>query len=210
MKDFIRTVSNYPIDGVDFYDLNSLFADQQLFKRTVDHMTITLTNKTNGSYPTHIVGLESRGFVIGAAVAHAMNLPFVMIRKKGSKYPGKLLEESYGTEYSTDTIVLQEGLLGHTSRVILVDDLVATGGSIMAAKRLVEQTGASVLGAGTIIDLKYLHNEDFDINVAALDTIYSAGKPTEVKNINTPFIDEIAKMKAEGRTPEDFDGIHND
>jgi len=162
-KDFIRVIPDYPIDGVNFYDLNSLFADSKLFGSMVDSMAAQLAVTTKNNHPTHIAGLESRGFVVGAAVAYKMGLPFVMIRKKGSKYPGELLEESYGTEYSTDTIVLQKGLLGHTNRVILVDDLIATGGSMMAARDLVEQTGATVVGSGVIIDLAYLHKAGYDI-----------------------------------------------
>lgn len=194
MKEFIRIVKDYPVAGVNFYDLNSLFADQQLFKRTVSHMATIINNNTTMRFPTHIAGLESRGFVIGAAVAHELGLPFVMIRKEGSKYPGNLLIESYDTEYSTDTIVLQEGLLGHTSRVVLVDDLIATGGSMMAAKRLVEQTGAQVVHACAIIDLKYTHADDFDMKVSAVETSYSEG---EIKH----------SQVSHWRDPSDFEGI---
>jgi adenine phosphoribosyltransferase len=81
-----------------------------------------------------------------------------MVRKKGAKYPGKLLEESYELEYGTDTLTLQEGILGHTDRVIIADDLIATGGSLDATRKLIEQTGAKVLGATTLVWLKYLTN----------------------------------------------------
>lgn len=171
---FIRKIPDYPIEGVNFYDINSLFADGRLFNETIDSMVRHIKTVTSQDYPTHIVGLESRGFVIGAAVAHQMGLPFVMVRKKGAKYPGNLLEESYGTEYSEDAIVLQEGLLGHTNRVILVDDLIATGGTLMASKRLVEQTGATVLCGAAIIDLKYAHADNFDMKTIALDTDYGS------------------------------------
>jgi adenine phosphoribosyltransferase len=171
-SDFIRTVPDYPIEGVTFYDLNSLFADNKLFNMMIDDMSDQLSDECSGTYPTHIAGLESRGFVVGAALAYQMGLPFIMIRKKGSKYPGPLLEQSYGTEYSTDSIVLQEGLLGHTDRVILADDLIATGGSMMAAKYLVESTGAKVVGISVIIDLFNLHTEDYDLtNVIALEIV---------------------------------------
>ena len=80
-----------------------------------------------------------------------------MVRKKGAKYPGKLLEESYELEYGTDTLVIQEGILGHTSRVLIVDDLIATGGSMIATSNLIEKTGARVEGAMTIINLKYIN-----------------------------------------------------
>ena len=107
--------------------------------------------------------------MLGSAVAYALGLPFVMVRKKGAKYPGKLLKESYELEYGKATLVLQEGLLGHTDRCIIVDDLVATGGSLDATAKLVEQTGAKVLGALAVIDLKYVRNKgDFDYPVHSL------------------------------------------
>ena len=160
VKDYIRTVPDYPIKGVNFYDLNSLFASN-IWCDVVEELAEQLIDA--GDNPTHLVGLESRGFVVGAALSHAMSLPFVMIRKKGAKYPGKLLEESYELEYGTDTLTLQEGILGHTSRVLIADDLVATGGSMNASKCLCEQTGAIVLGGVTIVNLKYLNGEEMEL-----------------------------------------------
>jgi adenine phosphoribosyltransferase len=171
---FIRTVPDYPVKGINFYDLNSLFAGP-MFNQTID----ALVEKADYfDVPTHIVGIESRGFVLGSAIAYAMNLPFVMVRKQGSKYPGELLQESYDLEYGSDTLVLQKGLLGHTSRVILVDDLVATGGSITATKRLVEQTGATTLGALTVVDLKYARQNVLDLELYALYYEWNLNDPT--------------------------------
>lgn len=170
----IRTVPDYPVEGINFYDVNSLFADQQLFSYTVKKLIERIRDNTTGMMPTHIVGLESRGFVLGAAIAHATNLPFVMIRKKGAKYPGKLLEQSYTTEYSTDTIVLQDGLLSYTDRVVIVDDLLATGGSMMASRNLVEQTGAKVVAEAVIIDLQYAHSDNYQLrNLISLEKVYN-------------------------------------
>ena len=157
---YIRTVPDYPIEGVNFYDLNSLFASD-IWNKVVGEIAEGIAKNTEFP-PTHIVGIESRGFVVGAA-ADALNIPFVMIRKKGAKYPGKLLEESYELEYGTDTLTLQEGILGHTSRVLIADDLVATGGSMNASKLLCEQTGAIVLGGVTIVNLKYLNGEEMEL-----------------------------------------------
>ena len=110
LKDYIRTVPDYPVLGVDFYDLNSLFAGPKFLEAM--HQLITKTKYTFGDEtPTHIVGIESRGFVVGSAIAYAMDLPFVMVRKAGAKYPGKLLEEKYVLEYGESTLTLQEGLL---------------------------------------------------------------------------------------------------
>lgn len=160
VKDYIRTIPDYPEPGVNFYDINSLFA-QPAWNQVAAELSVeiqTLFNK-NGEI-THIAGIESRGFIVGSVIASCIGVPFVMIRKKGAKYPGSLLEESYGTEYSEDTVVLQEGILGHTSRVLIADDLIATGGSLLATQRLIEKTGAKVVGAVTIINLEYINDPE--------------------------------------------------
>ena len=165
---YIRTVPDYPITGINFYDLNSLFAGPK-YNDVIDDLAKSVTLADT---PTHIVGVESRGFVLGAAVAYATKLPFVMVRKKGAKYPGELLEESYTLEYGSATLTLQEGLLGHTDRVIIVDDLIATGGSMMATQRLVEKTGASVLQGLAIIDLQYVRpTEQLTLPTYSLESI---------------------------------------
>ena len=169
-REYIRTVPDYPVEGINFYDMNSLFASS-VWPRAVR----TLVQRVQDEYITnitHIVGIESRGFVVGAAMAQAMDLPLVMVRKDGAKYPGKLLKESYELEYGTDTLTLQEGILGHTSRVLLADDLVATGGSMMATQRLVEQTGARVLGGATVVNLTYLN--PISMEKFPLATLYEA------------------------------------
>ena len=158
--DYMRTVQDYPVEGVNFYDVNSLFA-QPVWNQVAAELAVEIQSLFNTrSEITHIVGIESRGFAVGAVLASVIGVPFIMVRKKGSKYPGSLLEESYGTEYSEDTLVLQEGLLGHANRVLIVDDLVATGGSMLATKRLVEQAEARVVGFASIINLTYLNSED--------------------------------------------------
>ncbi len=165
IEQYIRTVSDYPVPGVNFYDMNSLFASP-VWSSVVTTMVEVIDELYEA--PTHIVGLESRGFVVGAAIAYAMELPFVMVRKKGAKYPGKLFEETYELEYGSDTLTLQEGILGHVSRCIITDDLVATGGSALATKRLIEQTGARVLGIVAPVNLAYLNK------VTSLDTPITA------------------------------------
>lgn len=145
-------VPDYPVKGVNFWDMNSLFAGPA-FKDTIDCL---VKNCQYVKSPTHIVGIESRGFTIGGAVAYAMDLPFVMLRKSGSKYPGELLTQSYDLEYGEDTLVLQSGLLGHCDRVIILDDLIATGGSMDAAEKLVIKTGAKYLCGVTVVNLRSL------------------------------------------------------
>ena len=166
LKEYIRTVPDYPVPGVNFYDVNSLFAGP-VFTQVMDQ----LRNNTQYSFetPSHIVGIESRGFVMGSILAYAMDLPFIMVRKKGAKYPGELLEQSYALEYGEATLTLQTGLLGHTDRCVIVDDLIATGGSVMATKQLIEQTGATVIGASTLIDLAYVRDEQpLDLNTVSI------------------------------------------
>ena len=165
IEQYIRTVPDYPVPGVNFYDMNSLFASP-VWSSVVTTMVEVIDELYEA--PSHIVGLESRGFVVGAAIAYAMELPFVMVRKKGAKYPGKLFEETYQLEYGSDTLTLQEGILGHVSRCIITDDLVATGGSALATKRLIEQTGARVLGIVAPVNLAYLNK------VTSLDTPITA------------------------------------
>ena len=158
--DYMRTVQDYPVEGVNFYDVNSLFA-QPVWNQVAAELAVEIQSRFNRNGDiTHVVGIESRGFVVGAVLAATIGVPFVMVRKKGSKYPGSLLQETYALEYGEDTLVLQEGILGHANRVLIADDLVATGGSMLATKRLVEQAEARVVGFASIINLTYLNSED--------------------------------------------------
>ena len=154
-----RTIPDYPEPGINFYDLNSVFASPA-FHVMVENLARRLERDTDILYPTKIVGVESRGFVLGSAIAQEMMLPFVMIRKKNSKYPGKTRSQSYELEYGTNTIELQEGILGHTSRVIIADDLVATGGSLLASQKLCEDFGATVLANIAMLDLSYIRTPE--------------------------------------------------
>ena len=177
IKEFIRIVPDYPVSGIQFYDLNSLFSSP-IFKKTI----LSLCDKvTHFNTPTHIAGIESRGFVVGSAVAYELNLPFIMIRKEKAKYPGELLKESYDLEYGKDTLTLQKGLLGHTNRVILVDDLVATAGSMLASKKLIEQTGAKVLGGCTLIDLAYIRKISLEPEFKLYSVYYEKGLENEIE-----------------------------
>lgn len=169
IKEYIRTVPDYPAEGINFYDMNSLFASP-VWPYAVESMAKHVASYAQ--HITHIVGIESRGFVVGSAIAQKLGVPFVMVRKSGSKYPGKLLVEEYELEYGIDTLVLQEGLLGHTSRVIIADDLVATGGSMLATKRLCEKAGARVLGGVVPINLIYLNKDELsDIEIVSLEEV---------------------------------------
>ena len=158
--DYMRTVQDYPVEGVNFYDVNSLFA-QPIWNQVAAEMAVVIQDQFNRNGDiTHIVGIESRGFVVGAVLAATIGVPFVMVRKKGSKYPGSLLQETYALEYGEDTLVLQEGILGHANRVLIADDLVATGGSMLATKRLIEQAEARVVGFASVMNLAYLNSTE--------------------------------------------------
>jgi len=158
--DFMRTVQDYPVKGVNFYDVNSLFA-QPIWNQIAAELAVEIQGEFNRNGDiTHIVGIESRGFVVGAVLAATIGVPFVMVRKKGSKYPGSLLQETYALEYGEDTLVLQEGILGHANRVLIADDLVATGGSMLATKRLIEQAEARVVGFASVMNLAYLNSTE--------------------------------------------------
>lgn len=156
-----RTIPDYPVEGINFYDLNSVFASNA-FHVMVEKLARRLERDSDIQYPTHVVGVESRGFVLGSAIAQEMMLPFVMIRKQNSKYPGKTRSQSYELEYGTNTLELQEGILGHTSRVIIVDDLVATGGSLLASQNLCEDFGATVLANTAMLNLRYIRTPEKD------------------------------------------------
>ena len=158
--DFMRTVQDYPVKGVNFYDINSVFA-QPIWNQIAAELAVEIQGEFNRNGDiTHIVGIESRGFVVGAVLAATIGVPFVMVRKKGSKYPGSLLQETYALEYGEDTLVLQEGILGHANRVLIADDLVATGGSMLATKRLIEQAEARVVGFASVMNLAYLNSTE--------------------------------------------------
>ncbi len=168
-----RTIPDYPEPGINFYDLNSVFASPAFHVMT-ENLARRLERDTDIQYPTHIVGVESRGFVLGSAIAQEMMLPFVMIRKENSKYPGETKKQSYELEYGTNTLELQEGILGHTSRVIIVDDLVATGGSLLAAQTLCENTGATVLANTAMLNLRYIKTKEKDKlkNLIVIENVY--------------------------------------
>lgn len=155
VTDYCRVIPDYPQEGINFYDLNSVFASTT-WNSMVENIARRLERDSDINGPTHVVGVESRGFVYGAALAVELGLPFVMIRKANSKHPGVVRSQSYTLEYGTNTIELQEGILGHTSRVIIADDLVATGGSLNASQKLCESVGAKVLANTALIDLVYI------------------------------------------------------
>ena len=148
LKDAIRTIPDYPKPGIMFRDITTLLGNARAFRRAVDE----LVQPWAGMKIDKVAGIEARGFILGGAVAHQVSAGFVPIRKKG-KLPHKRVSIAYSLEYGLDEIEMHEDALVAGDRVILVDDLIATGGTAEGAVKLLRQQGAQVLAACFIIDL---------------------------------------------------------
>ena len=148
LKASVRTIPDYPKKGILFRDITTLLADARSFRRAVDE----LVHPWAGSKVDKVAGIEARGFILGGAVAHQVSAGFVPIRKKG-KLPFKRVTIGYSLEYGIDEMEMHEDGVAPGDRVILVDDLIATGGTAQAAVKLLRQIGADVLAACFIIDL---------------------------------------------------------
>jgi adenine phosphoribosyltransferase len=148
LADAIRTIADYPKSGIMFRDITTLLGDARAFRRCVD----ALVHPWAGSKIDKVVGIEARGFILGGAVAHQVSAGFVPIRKKG-KLPHKRVSMSYALEYGEDVIEVHADALVAGERVVLVDDLIATGGTAEAAVKLLRQLGAEVVAACFVIDL---------------------------------------------------------
>ena len=151
LKAAIRSIPDYPKPGIIFRDITTLLGDARAFRRAVDE----LVQPWAGSKIDKVAGIEARGFIIGGALAHQVSAGFVPIRKKG-KLPFKRVSIGYSLEYGIDQIEMHEDAVVRGERVILVDDLVATGGTAEAAVKLLKQIGADVLAACFIINLPEL------------------------------------------------------
>ncbi len=150
IKSRIRTVPNYPKKGIMFRDITTLIKDPVGFRLVIDTLVQRYIQK---EYEFEaIVGIESRGFIIGAAVAYALGKGFIPIRKKG-KLPAEVESQEYALEYGTDRIEIHRDALRKGERVLLVDDLLATGGTALAAAALIEKLGASIAEMAFIVDL---------------------------------------------------------
>jgi adenine phosphoribosyltransferase len=150
-KAIIRTVPDYPKPGIMFRDVTTLFGNARAFRTTVD----LLVQPYAGTRIDKVVGIEARGFILAGAVAHQLSVGFVPVRKKG-KLPWRTISQTYELEYGTDTIEIHEDSIGKGETVLLVDDLIATGGTAEAAIKLIEKAGGKVVGCSFIIDLPEL------------------------------------------------------
>ncbi len=152
LRSVIRNVNDFPKKGIVFRDITTLLQDKDAFGLAVD----TLVEYYRNIPIDVVVGIESRGFIVGAALAHRLGVGFVPIRKPG-KLPAATLREEYALEYGTDAIEIHSDALKKGSRVLIHDDLLATGGTVAAACRLVERLGATITGISFIIELTFLH-----------------------------------------------------
>ena len=155
IKEHIRIVPNFPIDGINFYDIATLLAHPDAWRATI----ATLVEKVSVYKPDMLMGIESRGFLVAAPLALELGCGFGMIRKKG-KLPGEVLSHSYDLEYGSDTIELQPDLIQNGTKVVLVDDLLATGGTMAAAETLLEKAGAKTVANFCVIELDGLNGKD--------------------------------------------------
>jgi adenine phosphoribosyltransferase len=155
LKPLVRSIQDYPRKGILFRDITTLIEDPEGFRESVEQLAAA----HRGLGITHVVGIEARGFIFGAGVAIALGVGFVPIRKSG-KLPGQTLGQNYALEYGVDTIEIHADVLDATHNVLLIDDLIATGGTALAAVALLRRTGARVGHAGFVIDL-------FDLGGAA-------------------------------------------
>ena len=154
-KQAIRTIPDYPKPGIMFRDITTLLGDARAFRAAVDQ----LVGPYAGLKIDKVAGLEARGFILGGAVAHQLSVGFIPVRKKG-KLPHTVVGEDYQLEYGTDRIEIHVDAVAKGERVLLVDDLIATGGTATAGIRLLERAGADVIGCSFVIDLPELGGAD--------------------------------------------------
>lgn len=147
-KGLIRTIPDYPKPGIMFRDVTTLMADPQGFKAAIARLT-----EPYRAEPIDVVaGIEARGFITAGAIADRLGCGFVPVRKKG-KLPWKTIAENYQLEYGTDTLEMHQDALARGRRVLIVDDLIATGGTAAAAAKLIRRLGGTIVGAAFLVDL---------------------------------------------------------
>jgi adenine phosphoribosyltransferase len=155
LKSYIRHVPDFPKPGILFYDISTLLADAGAWRETVRRMA----EKVAVHRPEVLIGIESRGFLVAAPLALELGIGFAMVRKKG-KLPGDVITHHYDLEYGSDTIEIQANAVRPGQRVVLLADLLATGGTASAAISLLRRVGADVTAAGFIIELTFLAGRD--------------------------------------------------
>lgn len=153
LRQHMRTVANWPAPGVQFRDITPLLQDPKVFRVLIDAFVHRYMDKDKR--PDVVAGLDARGFILGSVIAYELNVGFVPIRKKG-KLPFTTVEETYELEYGSATVELHTDAVKPGDKVLLIDDLIATGGTMMAGKKLLEKLGATVMEGAAIVDLPEL------------------------------------------------------
>jgi adenine phosphoribosyltransferase len=151
LKQCIREVPDFPQAGILFYDITTLLKDRVALRKTIDRLSWLFAERQVDK----VVGIESRGFLFGAQVAYKLNAGFVPVRKPG-KLPAATVHQTYELEYGSDRIEMHEDAIAPGENVLIVDDLIATGGTALAAARMVESLGGTVVGFGFVIELEFL------------------------------------------------------
>ena len=165
VKDYIRTIVDFPHEGIMFRDVTTLFADPRGMRLAIDQMLAPYV----GMQIDKVVGLEARGFILGGAIAHQLSIGFVPIRKKG-KLPGTVISEEYKLEYGEAIVEIHDDAIQPGEKILVVDDLLATGGTAAAGIKLVERLGGEIVGCAFIVDLPdlggraVLENLGYDIH----------------------------------------------
>ena len=155
LKQAIRDIPDFPKKGIIFKDITTLIGKGDLFRKTIDGMI----TRYKGKGINKVVGVESRGFIFGAAVAYGLGAGFVPIRKKG-KLPYRTVSGTYDLEYGTDTIEMHEDAVSKGEKVLIIDDLLATGGTMKASADLVKNSGAEIAGIAFIVELSFLKGRE--------------------------------------------------
>ena len=166
VKDYIRTIVDFPHEGIMFRDVTTLFADPRGFRMCIDQML----HPHAGQPIDKVVGLEARGFILGGAIAHQLGTGFVPVRKKG-KLPGTTISQDYKLEYGEAIVEIHDDAIEAGERILVVDDLLATGGTAEAGIKLIERLGGDIVGCSFIVDLpelggrKKLQSMNMDVQV---------------------------------------------
>ncbi|HAV27497.1 MAG TPA: adenine phosphoribosyltransferase [Lachnospiraceae bacterium] len=155
LEDYVRTIPDFPEPGIMFRDITTILSDADGLKLAIDEMQKTL----DGVDFDVIAGAESRGFIFGAAIAYNMHKPFILIRKKG-KLPCETVEQSYDLEYGQATIEVHKDAVEPGQKVVIIDDLIATGGTVEAAAKLIEKLGGEVVKMVFLMELKGLNGRE--------------------------------------------------
>ena len=164
LKKHVRQIPDFPKPGINFFDISTLIRHPEAWRTTIDRMA----DLVRPWKPDVLAAIDARGFLVAAPLSIALNCGSIMIRKSG-KLPGKVKKHSYGLEYGTDTIEIQDDAVQPGQRVVILDDLLATGGTLMAAAQLIRSSGGNVVGAAALIELSFLKGRaKIDMPIAAL------------------------------------------